>query len=251
MEKDHTDLLMKSRSVRGCITAGLKLYSNAFRRIVRLTWLPFTVYALLSGLLTSFLTVDYPEAISTYMAGKLPPEEAVVPLTTAVVGLLLVVTAIVTCVAFALGLLRQHSRDGFVCQPTTWHGLGLLAPFSSAVKAVKRFFKSFRDLFHHFGLMFAVTFIVVVFLVFALLFTTLPAIILAVASVSAHVGVLGGDPLAMPHYIKPLSIAAFSLAGLIQAYILLAAIIPVYYAYGSAITQEQERNEKKNSLYRP
>ena len=246
-----TDILMKSRSVKGCITAGLKLYSGAFRRIFRLVWLPFAVYALLSGLITSFLTVDYPEAISTYMAGKLPPDQALVPLTIAIVGVVLVILSVLVCIAYSFGLLRQHSRDGYVCQPTTWHAQGLLAPFKSAVKAIKRFFGSLKAVFHHFGLVFAVTFVVVIFLAMALLITTLPAIILAVASLSAQVGVLGGDPLGMPHYIKPLTIAVFSIAGFIQAYIMLAALLPIYYAYGSAVTQEQERNEKKDSIYRP
>ena len=242
---------MKSRSVRACIAAGLHLYSSAFKRIFRLTWLPFTVYALLYGLFMSFLTVDYPEAVANFIAGRLSHEQAMLPLTVVVVGALLVFIASLVCAAYSLGLLRQHSRDGYICQPATWHGQGLLAPFTSALKAVKRFFLSLPTLFRHFGLMFAVTFVVVVFLLAALLITTLPAIILTIASVSAQVGVLGGDPLGMPGYMKPLTIAVFSVASFIQAYILLAALLPVYYAYGSAITQEQERNEKKDSLYRP
>lgn len=101
----------------------------------------------------------------------------------------------------------------------------------------------------HWGMLFAVAFVTVILSSVILTLTTLPAIILSIANIKAQTGVIMGDPLGMPDYIGKLTLLVFTLAGFIQAYVILSIFFPAYYAAGSIETQEQERNEKKNSLY--
>lgn len=103
--------------------------------------------------------------------------------------------------------------------------------------------------FRHWGMLFTVAFVTVIFSSIILTLTTLPAIILSIANIKAQMGVVMGDPLGMPDYIGKLTLLVFSFAGFIQAYVILSIFFPLYYASGSIETQEQERNEKKDSLY--
>ena len=103
--------------------------------------------------------------------------------------------------------------------------------------------------FRHWGMLFTVVLVTVIFSSVILTLTTLPAIILSIANIKAQTGVIMGDPLGMPDYIGKLTLVVFTLAGFIQAYVMLSIFFPAYYAAGSIETQEQERNEKKNSLY--
>lgn len=101
----------------------------------------------------------------------------------------------------------------------------------------------------HWGTLFTVALVTVIFSSAILTLTTLPAIILSIANIKAQTGLIMGDPLGMPDYIDKLTLLVFTLAGFIQAYVMLSIFFPAYYTAGSIETQEQERNEKKNSLY--
>ena len=151
------------------------------------------------------------------------------------------------CIGCGCGLLRQHRQDGNIHEAARWHGMGQLSPLRSLGWAVSSGLRHLKALFAHFGLLFAVLFVVTVFTLMALLFTTLPSIILAIANGEAQTGVLMGDPLGMPDYMKWLTLMVSTIAGFIQAYILLSALFPTYYIYGSAVTQEIEKNEKMDA----
>ena len=117
----------------------------------------------------------------------------------------------------------------------------------------KGFFKITRrgygEGMRHYGLLFVVMLVVTLLTMVVLMLTTLPAIILATANMRAQAGVAMGDPLGMPSYMSTMTIAVMSIAAFIQSYLMLSIFFPAYYASGSIETQEQERNEKKNSLY--
>ena len=101
----------------------------------------------------------------------------------------------------------------------------------------------------HWGMLFTVALVTVIFSTIILTLTTLPAVILSIANIKAQAGMIMGDPLGMPEYIGKLTLLVFTVAGFIQAFVMLSIFFPAYYASGSIETQEQERNEKKNSLY--
>ena len=67
----------------------------------------------------------------------------------------------------------------------------------------------------------------------------------AIANIKAYTGAAMGDPLGMPDYLPRMTFAAFFIAGFVQAYVHLASIFPLYYAFGSANTIELERNKMK------
>lgn len=101
--------------------------------------------------------------------------------------------------------------------------------------------------FRHWGMIFTVTFVTIIVCAVFLMVTTLPANLLFMANIKAHMGQMMGDPLGMPDYISKLTFVVFSLACFIQAYIIPSLLFPAYYVAGSIEAQEKERkiiNEK-------
>ena len=102
----------------------------------------------------------------------------------------------------------------------------------------------------YWGYIFSVLFVVALMTTIILAVTMLPTIILLSANMKAHAGVAIGDPLGMPSYMGWLSFLVFTLSGFIQAYILIASFMPLYYMAGSIEQQEIQRNEtKKDTLH--
>jgi hypothetical protein len=95
--------------------------------------------------------------------------------------------------------------------------------------------------FHHFGILAVVAFVTFIFCAVVWTLTSVPAVILGIANIQAHIGELYGDPLGMPSNIKWLTIAVFILASFMQAYIYLAFFFPIRYAQGAAVAAENER----------
>lgn len=101
----------------------------------------------------------------------------------------------------------------------------------------------YRQGLRYWGYIFAVLFVVSLIAAIALVVTMLPTIILLTANMKAEAGSIVGDPLGMPTYMNWLSLIVFTLSGFIQAYILLATLMPLYYMAGSIEQQEIQRNE--------
>ena len=92
------------------------------------------------------------------------------------------------------------------------------------------------------GFIFIVVFVAV--MVEVLMFPlALPAIILSMANTQSMIGVTMGDPYALPSYMPFLAAGTFLIIGFIQAYVMLSALFPVYYMYGSIDAQEQEKQD--------
>lgn len=95
----------------------------------------------------------------------------------------------------------------------------------------------------HLGLIFLVMLVTEILVMLVMLVIGLPAFILASANIMAYGGTLIGDPLGMPGYILVLTGVTMCISGFIQAYVLLMALFPAYYMYGSIEQQETERIE--------
>lgn len=80
------------------------------------------------------------------------------------------------------------------------------------------------------------------------LLTSVPAVILGIANIQAETGVLYGDALGMPDYMKWLTIAVFTLSAFMQQYIYLANFFPIRYALGSIQADEAERLNALNKI---
>lgn len=97
----------------------------------------------------------------------------------------------------------------------------------------------------YFGRGFIVVAICLITIGAAWFFTNIPAIILGIANMQAHLGVLYGDPLGMPGYIVPLTYCVFVIASFIQAYIHISILFPLYFLTGSIDAQEEGRKNQQ------
>lgn len=75
----------------------------------------------------------------------------------------------------------------------------------------------------------------------------LPTIILTAANAQSIYGTVYGDPLGMPSYMPALTAATFFAAGLLQAYIRMSVLFPLYYVYGAVETFLKKKNENKTT----
>lgn len=76
--------------------------------------------------------------------------------------------------------------------------------------------------------------------------TALPAIIMMAANWQSQMGVINGDPIGMPDYVRWLSLGAFLLAGFIQAYVWLTILFPFHLLKASIAYKEEELKKFNN-----
>ena len=243
MEKTQDDILMKARSYRGITTSALRLYTASFRRIFKATWLFAFLYSMIVSVLGTLLTTKLLPIMLQIAA--LPQYKWLIaqehlPLIIAFIiffGLGLVVFLLIC--GIVAGKLKEHQDTNLITTPLRWFAKPtFLRPFRSMLKAAGR----------HWLLTLGILLVALVVLVPICLFACLPAIILTVAAVQAHIGTLMGDPFGMPTYIEYLAAGTWFLAAFLQVYILMSLLFVGYYAYGSAETQKKEREEQKLNI---
>jgi len=102
---------------------------------------------------------------------------------------------------------------------------------------------SFNMWLRHLGMVLLVLFVGLMIVFILSMITSLPMIIMMAANWESQIGVLSGDPLGMPSYVKWLSLGAFLIAGFIQAYIWMTITCPFYLIRASIVKQEQEKKD--------
>ena len=197
MEKEIDETLFKTRSARACIADGMHFFTENFRRIFRVTWLPLLIFSIFSGLAEALLVSIYP--------------------------LVVLVMLLVFYLVYRF-LLRRRMK------------------FIATVKT------DFSTKMRHLGLLAVVAFGTFLICAIAWAMTSVPAVILGIANIQAHIGVLHGDPWGMPDYIRWFTIIVFTLASFMQAYIYLSFFFPMRYAQGSAAAAEDERRKALNAI---
>lgn len=95
----------------------------------------------------------------------------------------------------------------------------------------------------HWGLLFVVVLITGLATLLLTLITQLPALILYAANIRSQLGALQGDELGMPQGMWWLNFVVFLIGGFIQAYVHLSTLFPLYYAYGTIRSEEDERRK--------
>ena len=243
MEKPQDDMLMKARSYRGITASALRLFTASFRKIFKATWLFALIYSLIVSVLGTLLTTMLLPVMLQIVA--LPQYKWLIAqehlrliiafLVIFVIGLMvfLIVCGIVA------GKLKEHQDTNLMTTPLRWFAKPIiLRPFRSMLKAAGR----------HWLLTIGILLVGLVVVVPICLFACLPAIILTVAAIQAHIGTLMGDPFGMPTYIDCLAAGTWFLAAFLQVYILMSLLFVGYYAYGSAETQKKEREQQKLNI---
>lgn len=99
----------------------------------------------------------------------------------------------------------------------------------------------------HLGKVFIVSIACLLIVMVLTMLTSLPMYILMVANLQSQVGIMNGDPTGMPEYIKWLSMAVFTIAGFIQAYVWLTIIPPFYLMKASMGIQDKEKADFNNT----
>ena len=97
----------------------------------------------------------------------------------------------------------------------------------------------------HWGSLFLVFFLTILFILLAGMIVMLPAHILFLANYRAQMGVLIGDPLGMPSYMMPMTFITFVLCSFLYFYLCLPMLLNGYYAYGSIEAKELEHEQQK------
>lgn len=207
MDKETNELSQwKLRSVGACIRDGYRLYVGKFRKIFRTTWLAAVVYALFSGITTCLATSLSSFSSHTSLISQY------LPLIMVVINTL----AILTLMAVGGYLLKKRAGVS-------------MKPFAFPIR--------------YWGGAILVLMMVAFVTMSLILITELPAIVLLAAGMVSQAGAFQGDPTGMPDYMVWTNLVVFSLAGFVQAYILLSTLFPFYYLYGSARMQEKERTQ--------
>ena len=97
----------------------------------------------------------------------------------------------------------------------------------------------------HWGSLFLVLLVSILFVTLASIVTGLPASILYIANQTAQMGLLMGDPLGMPSHITTLTFLTFLLTCFFQFYVCQVTLIHSYYVYGSIEAKELEKQQIK------
>ncbi len=234
---------MKARSYRGVIISGMRLYTASFRKIFKATWLYSLVYMLIAAAFGALFTTRLLPVCLQIVAlpqYKWQIAQEYLPLIISAIVLGLLGLAVLLVIIGVVGdKVREHKDGGAILIPMKWFSLRC-KPHSlgSMLKAAGR----------HWLLTLGILIVGFIVITPICLFVCLPAIILMVASVQAHIGTLMGDPLGMPSYLSWMAGGTWLLASFLQIYITLSLLFIGYYAYGSAETQKKEREQQKLNI---
>lgn len=122
MEKQHDDKLMKSRSSRACVTAGIRLFLSKFRPIFRQTWPAALIYAAavsISGMIAiAFLpslmaipaNASYTDALGWFLSAVMAN----------LAGTLIILVALTILTGYGMTLLSHHASQQTILAPQGW-----------------------------------------------------------------------------------------------------------------------------------
>lgn len=210
---------MKARSYRSVVTTGLRFYTSSFRKTFKATW-PYTIsFAVLAALVGVLLTTRLLPVGLQMMA--LPEYKWLI----AQEHVPLILTVLLLAIA-ELGLFA------FICR-AAGRKLSMFHTLRGVMKAA----------FRHWLLSLVVILVSMLVFLPVCLLLGLPVIILTTASIQAHIGTLMGDPLGLPSTTAWLAGCTWLLTAFLLTYILISILFVGYYAYGSAETQQHEKQK--------
>lgn len=224
-QNDKSLTLYRHRSLQAVLTDGLSLYVKNFTKIVRSSWLQAIIYALTTGFSMAYFF--------TTLLPLWKRHSSMTPELLTWIGTLVLFIAAALLLAFAGGVstLYEHSRTDAISTPRRWWGRW---PWRLTLKGIVRLPKMLWEAIGkgQMGVLVAVGFVMLILTAVASLLLQLPAVIMAIANVEAATGRAAGDAVSMPDNLFLLNFATFTLCGLLQAYIHLATLYPLYYIYG-------------------
>ena len=128
MENQEKNIVQKARGYRGILIAGVYLYTQAFRKFFKASWLMALIYAMVLGASCTIAALKIPEITVAVMAQIQkfngifiePLEHYAIDL--AIIFGLLLLSLSVQALANApiLVLLREHQETGTITSPSSW-----------------------------------------------------------------------------------------------------------------------------------
>ncbi len=128
MENQEKNTVQKARSYRGILTAGVYLYTQAFRKFFKASWLMALLYALVFGACCTMAALKIPEITVAVMAqiqkfnGIFIEPLQHYSIDLAIIFGLLLLSLSVQALANApiAALLKEHLETGTITPPTSW-----------------------------------------------------------------------------------------------------------------------------------
>lgn len=224
MEKNELSL-RRFRSIQAVLGDGYRLFGRYFSRMVRSSWIHALFYALAFGMtMAIFFTNILPLLMQHHsISSELLPWIGSI--------LLFILAVILLAVAGGVAPLQQHAQTDSISVPSHWWGRWpLKLTLHSVVRLPKMLWTVIRRQPGRFISVCLVMLLVV--LVTTMLFM-LPAVVMAIANIEASTGRAGGDAVQMPENLFAMNFATFAVCGLLQAYIHLSTLFPLYYLWGN------------------
>ena len=217
--------IYRSRSVQAMLSDGYKLYTRNFSRLLRSSWIQALLYALAFGFtMAIFFTNILPLLMDDRsISSELLPW----------IGsfLLFVATAVLLAVAGGVAPLQQHLQTNAISAPRHWWGRWeWKLTLRSIVRLPKMLWTVIR---HQPGRLISICLVMLLVVLVSSLIFMLPAVVMTIANVEASKGMAAGDAVQMPENLFAINFATFALCGLLQAFIHLSTLFPLYYLWGN------------------
>ena len=228
MEKNSQLSAHRARSFQAVVGDGFRLYVQNFWKLLRSSWIQAIGYALVLGFSMSYFFTDLLPQLTTHQG---PLQQLLIWGATLAA---FIIAAVLFAFAGGIAPLHEHWHTDVISLPRRWWGRwpwkltlrGLTALPLMLWKALRR---------GQAGALIALALLMLLLVLVATVIFQLPAIILAIANVEAQNGLAAGDAVDMPENIWWLNFATFSFCGLLQAFIHLTTLFPLYYVWGNTM----------------
>lgn len=232
MEKNELSLC-RPRSIQAILGDGYRLFSRYLSELLRLSWIQALFYALTFGLT---MAIFFTHVLPLLMQHRSIASEWL-PLTGSI--LLFVIAIILLAVAGGVAPLQHHAQTDSISAPRHWWGQW---PWKLTLRSVVQLPKMLWTVMRHqLGKLISVILVMLLVVAVATVLFMLPAVMLAIADTEASSGQAAGDAVQMPENLFALNFATFAACGMMQAYIHLSTIFPLYYLWGNERENEKLR----------
>lgn len=233
MEKNNDLSVHRTpRSMQAVLSDGYRLYAQNFVRLVRSSWIQAILYALTLGFSQSYF---YTNVLPAALQGADQSQLAPVALLWVGSGLLMLLVIVLFAFAGGVAPLHDHCQTDAIHAPRRWWGRWPWRLMAKGVIALPRML--WKVIRHQLGTLIVVSLVMALVVAVASFVLQLPANILATANIQAQVGLAAGDAVDLPANIFWINLAVFSFCGLLQAYIHLSTLFPLYYVWGNTRTK--------------
>lgn len=278
--------LYKARSLSSCMKAAYDMFVSNIKTILRRTWLPAVLFAVLSavstvvlyGIMTKFYTAMPPTGMPPYTQMLVWGGVAVVFLLLSIAAsvwfdaivislldgasmkanlprvirlalLILTLTLVVSIVSWVLPIIISVAV--YLCfavaiVPTLYSSMKYLMEPTQKLLSVLG--RPYLAGWRHWGYLFMLCLLAGIIVSIIYLIVNMPANIDGLAVVADSSGRILGDDTGLPGYFMPVAAFASFISSLIMIYVGSWFIIIVYYAYGHIEAKEKAKEEQRLAM---